>query len=214
MELRPSPCAPGEPLAFEFTHDPSLLAQYHAIYEREFRVVHEAWDYRHTEDEHDRRGNFLVVRRGEVVVGGARLSIKTLQQPDLLPIEMEDFRIEGHFPYLADAKLSYGQVGRVCLLPSLRDGSVTRVMFWHIHRQAFALGLHDLFDTATLVGARTYKRHCRALGLDVEIYTDIDLPEYPMCDGLRFCLTKTDVAKAPLGMADFGRNRVRLPEEA
>lgn len=182
-------------LTFEFTRDAALLRQYHAIYEREFRAVHNA-PYQHIEDEHDRRAHILVARRGDTCVGGARLSVKTPRRPDLLPIEMDGFRIENHFPYLGQK--SYGQLGRVCLLPELRDGTATRVMFWHIHRKAVALGLAELFGTATLVGTRTYKRHCRALGLDAAIYLDIELPTYPMCDDLKFYLIKSTLDKPPL----------------
>jgi predicted GNAT family N-acyltransferase len=182
-------------LTFEFTRDPVLLRQYHAIYEREFRAVHNA-PYQHVEDEHDRRAHILVARRGEICVGGARLSAKTPRKPELLPIEIDGFRIEDHFPYLGQK--SYGQLGRVCLLPELRDGTATRVMFWYIQRKAVALGLAELFGTATLVGTRTYKRHCRALGLDASIYRDIELPTYPMCEELKFYLIKSVLDKPPL----------------
>lgn len=185
-------------LVFEFTKDPGLLHQYHVIYEREFRAMHNP-NYTHVEDDHDRRSHFLIVRRGNFVVGGARLSVKTPRQPQALPIEMNGFRVEEHFPYLGQKELSYGQVGRVCLLPEFRDGLTTRMIFWHIHRKSVALGISELFGTATLVSVRSYRQSCRSIGLaKAMIHTDVQLPVYPMCEDIKFYLIRIPLDKAPM----------------
>ncbi len=185
-------------LVYEFTKDPALLHQYHEIYEREFRTVHDANSYHTVEDDHDRRAHILVVRRGNFCVGGARINITSPRQPHPLPIEIGDFKIDDHFPQLRQKELSYGQLGRFCLLPEFRGGMITRMMFWHIHRKSVALGLSELFGTATKIGVRSYKRDCRAIGLEAKIHPDIELPTYPMCDEIKFFLISAQLDKKPL----------------
>jgi hypothetical protein len=66
-----------------------------------------------------------------------------------------------------------------------------------MYRKAFALGLAEVFGTSTLIGARAYKRYCHAIGLRLDIFRDIALPEYPMCEGIRFYLIRTVLGKGP-----------------
>jgi len=188
-----------EDLVFEFTRDPGLLHQYHLIYEEQFRAVHSARNYRSIEDEHDRRGHVIIARHGNLCIGGARLSVRTPRQPHPLPIEMNDFRLEKHFPELDQKQLRYGQIGRICLLPQFRGGTATRIMMWHLYRKVVALGLDRVFGTATIANARVYRQNCLGMGLkDVKIHQSIELPPYPMCEEIRFYLISGSVDKTPL----------------
>lgn len=184
-------------IQFEFTRDPALLKQFYRIYENEFKAVLNA-DYRHDpDDEHDRDGLFLLGRQGDQCIGGARLSVKTPQHPALLPIEMNDFRIEDLFPHLRQKQLSYAQIGRLCLSPEFRGGSATRMMFWHFFSKAVALDLDMIFATAPRIIARGHMKHFAAMGLkEAKIHQDILLPPYPMCEEIRFYLISVVVDKA------------------
>jgi predicted GNAT family N-acyltransferase len=183
-------------LVFEFTRDPALLHQYHHIYEQQFKAVHKANRYRSTLDEHDRRSHFLVVRQGKQCVGGARLSIKTPRQPDLLPIEINGFRLEAHFPELGQKELRYAQIGRFCLLPDFRGGTATQLMLWHLYRKSVALGMDVVFGTAPLLNARVYMQNFIAMGLkQAKVHFDINLPDYPMCEEIKFYLISLAIDK-------------------
>jgi hypothetical protein len=176
-------------LAFQFTTEPMLVRRYQEIYETEFRAVHHAMGYRTVEDEHDRRANVLIVRHGDACVGGTRLSYSVPGHRHPLPIEMGDFRLADHFPHLGGDDAHYGQVGRFCLLPEYRGGSVTREMLWHIHRRFAELGVRQVFATAPITNARAYMQNFAGMGLrEPRLHQDIELPEYPMCEGLRFYL--------------------------
>jgi hypothetical protein len=178
-----------EELVYEFTRDPALIHQYYRIYEEEFKAVLDAEYHHNSADEHDQRGHFLIVRRGKLCIGGARISVKTPRQPNLLPVEAANFRLEDHFPELRQKEMRVGQAGRFCLLPEFRGGAVTREMQRHITRKAIALNLDMFFATAPLLNARVYKQNCVALGFkDVKIHFDIQLPEYPMCEEVKFYL--------------------------
>jgi len=191
-------------LVYEFTRDPGLVHQYHMIYEREFSAVHNAkYRYSSDDEEDDRHGHIVVIRQGNFCVGGARISVKTPRQTHPLPIEMNGFELEEHFPELKEKEMSYGQIGRFCLLPEFRGGDITNTLMWHLYRKVVALGLDEVFGTATIANARVYKQNCLAMGLkDVKIHRDIELPTYPMCEDIRFYLISGSVDKAPLEKQD------------
>ena len=192
-------------LTYEFTRDAALLHQYTSIYEEEFRVVQNALGYSHHEDEHDRRSHFLIVRQGNLCVGGARLTVKTPRQPHLLPMEMDGFRIEEHFPDLRHREVGYGQIGRVCLLPEFRGGEVTRMMFWHLHRKTVVLGLEMMFATAPIFNARVNRKLCISLGIkDTAIYPSITIPPYPGCEEVKMYLMRFVANKSLVKHEEIG----------
>ena len=182
-------------LAFEFTHDPNLLDQYFRVYEARFRALYNAREYRHDpEDGDDRRSEILIARLGSVCVGGARLTIKTPERREPLPMEMNGFRIEERLPHVVSGAMRYGQIGRICLTEDFSGGSATRTLMWHLFRRVVDLDLKKIFGTAPMLNARLYRQHCMAMGLtDVTIHHDVVLPPYPMCDGLTFYLISGSV---------------------
>jgi len=192
------PAKKPDELVYELTSDAELLHQYRVIYEREFSAVHNAdYRYTHADEEDDRHGHIVVVRQGNCCVGGARISVRTPHQPHPLPIELDGFRLEEHFPELKEKKMRYGQVGRFCLLPEFRGGAVTSTLMWHLYRKVVALALDEVFGTATIANARVYKQNCISMGLkDVKIHRHIELPLYPMCEQIRFYLISGSVDTA------------------
>jgi hypothetical protein len=183
-------------LVFEFTRDPALIHQYHRIYEEQFRIVHQAVNYRSVQDEHDRNGYIMIVREGNLCVGGARLSVKTPRKPQPLPIEMNEFRLANYFPKLEQKEMKYGQIGRFCLLPEYWGGTATRLLLTNLYRKSVALGLDMIFGTAPISNARAYMKNFSAMGLkEPKIHFDIDLPPYPMCEEIKFYLVSVVVNK-------------------
>src|SRR2546425_235825 len=94
-----------ENLTFEFTRDRGLLHQYYEIRKNEYNAVysklfHVDKNYYDGESDHDRSGHIMVVRGGNFCVGGVRININTPRKPQLLPVEIEDFRVEKYFPQL------------------------------------------------------------------------------------------------------------------
>ncbi len=129
------------------------------------------------------------MRQGETCVGGARLSVRSAGDRFPLPIEMDGFALEDHFPHLKGRRLTYGQIGRLCLLPEFRGGLVTRAMFLYLHEQVNLLEIAEVFGTATATMARLHSRTLTGIGLrDVTIRCDIKLPSYPMSAGTKFLL--------------------------
>jgi hypothetical protein len=149
-------------------------------------------------------------------VGGARLNINTPRQRHQLPMEIGNFRIKDHFPQLGTKQMSYGQIGRFCLLPEFRGGANTRMLFWHLYRRAAAVGLDLVFGTAPISNARLYRRTLMAasLGFKPTIHFDIALPSYPMCEDLTFYLISVGVDKTLLDGGEPALDSNRHREEA
>src|SRR6202042_3209916 len=93
------------------------------------------------------------------------------------------------FPHLKDDDAGYGQSARFCLLPQYRGGSITRQALWHIHQRLVELGVRQVFAKAPITNARAYMQNFAGMGLrEPKLHYDIELPDYPMCDGIRFYL--------------------------
>lgn len=167
-------------LVYEFTRDPGLLHQYYRIRADEYKAVYGFNNYPSTETKYDRNGHVIVARVGNFCVGGARIDIKTPRRPRLLPMEIEDFRLENHFTELRYKQVSYGQASGFALLPEFRGGDVSREIVKRGCSKAAALNLSVLFAVCPILNSRLYKQDCKAIGLkDTKIHFDIELPVYP-----------------------------------
>jgi len=167
-------------LRFEFTTDPRLLGQYREMYERECRVAFHIPGFREAETMHDRKAHILIVRHGDQCVGGGRFSVRTPEQLDPLPLELDGFRLEDHFPELASGQLSYGEFSRLVLLPEFRGGDITLEMWRHFHRKCVALNVAMVYAAAPLANLRAYRKNTLAIGLkDTVIHRGIEIPPYP-----------------------------------
>jgi hypothetical protein len=198
---------PLPPLAFEFTRDPALLHQYYKLRENEYNSFYGINPMSGAEGEHDHTGHIMVVRMGNQVVGGARINTRTPRKPTLLPLEIDDFRLEHHFPQLRRKQLSYGQACSMVLLPEFRGGDIVREMVKRVCTKGVALNLAVLFATCPLSNARLYKKACVSVGLvDTQVHMDIELPLYKYLESIPLYLlsipldrafTKPSIAFAP-----------------
>jgi len=166
-----------EDIVFEFTRDPALLHQYFELCQTECRMVQQ---FIPAEEEYNRIGNIMVVRKGNFCLGGARLSSRTPRKTKSLPMEIEGFSLNKQFLDLESKQLNYGELSRLVLLPEFRTGDITRQMFFHLYRKSVALGLSFVFAAAPKLNVRTYRQHFLAIGLkETKIYYDIVIPPYP-----------------------------------
>lgn len=171
-------------LTFEFSNDPGLLHQYYILRASEFNAVLGYTDYPPHETEHDHNGQILIVRLGNLCVGGIRMNVKTPRKPTLLPVEADNFRLEDHFPLLREK--SYGQLAELVLLPEFRYGKVLRQIGERILNRVSALDLKMLFATCPLSNARLYRLDAVVLGVhSTQIHQDIVLPKRIHVGGIR-----------------------------
>src|SRR5690348_12733151 len=74
--LSKTPLSREEPIVYEFTNDRALLHQYYRIRENMYRKVFHTDKFVGAEDVHDKISHILVARRGKLVIGGCRLTIR------------------------------------------------------------------------------------------------------------------------------------------
>ncbi|MDE3060927.1 MAG: hypothetical protein KGJ06_07940, partial [Pseudomonadota bacterium] len=65
-----------EPIVYEFTNDRALLHQYYRIREIMYRKVFNTEKFVGEEDVHDKVSHILIARRGRLVIGGCRLTVR------------------------------------------------------------------------------------------------------------------------------------------
>lgn len=180
-------------LVYEFTRDPGLLHQYYQIREQEFISVLGTYSYSGKETEHDRNGQVLVIRQGNFCIGGVRFNVKSPRKPALLPLEIDDFRIENHFPHLHLHELTYGQLGMFAVLPEFRRMEISREVFKRMFKKAEALNIKTLFCVSPMINSRLYRQDCIALGMETRIHTDIELPVYPTLEEVKLYLLSIEL---------------------
>lgn len=185
-------------LVFEFTRDPGLLHQYYKIRANEFiDVLGLTSGYPENETEHDRNGQILVARIGNFCVGGVRLVSKTPRNPRLLPMEIDDFRLENYFPDLRHKQISYGQLSNLSLLPEFRNREISREMMKRLFSKADAMNLSMLFAASPKLNSRLYRQNCILMGFqNTKIYWDIELPVYQYLEEIKLYLMSSVIDKS------------------
>ena len=181
-------------LVYEFTRDPALLHQYTMLYKAECRVANDP-EFQKADEELTRKSLVFVVRSGSLVVGGARITIKTPRHNILLPLEIGEFRLEKVFPELAIRQMRYAEFSRIVLLPDYRADGIMVEMFSMFCRKSIAAYLDVFFAAAPLVNTRMFSYCCnRVPGLEQhKTYREIELPPYPGFEEVKdylFCIVK------------------------
>lgn len=164
-------------LTIEFTRDPALIHQYCRLYNDECRIVPE---FVEAEQELNRKSHILVVRQGDLVVGGGRLFVTSPRKNKELPLELEDFRVADHFPELTLKQMTYGEISRLVVLPDFRGEEMLKDIIVNMHRKCVSQGVDVLFAAAPLINVRSYRKISRSIGIkEVGIVMDIEIPPYP-----------------------------------
>lgn len=181
-------------IIIEFSRDPSLLRQYYRIRDQEFRSVWGVKSFCDSESEYDRLGHIMIVRIGNLCIGGLRLNIKSPRKPKPLPMEIKDFWLENHFPELSRKQMTYAQTSAFALLPEFCDKKVSCEMIRRVIKKAAALNSSMLFGTSPLVNSILYRQTCVLMGLkNTQIREDIVLPPYPYLEEIKLYLISIPV---------------------
>ena len=183
-------------LTFEFTKDKGLLHQYYNIREQESEAVYGINNYEGGETEFDRKGDILIVRKGNQCVGGVRLLVSTPRLRRKLPIEVEGIDIYKYFPELKQKEMTYGQISAFTILPEFRDVYITNKLFSRAYQKVISLNTDIIFVTAPILNARLYKQNCASMGLhNVKIHYDIDMPLSPVYEEVKSYLMSAIIDK-------------------
>lgn len=161
----------------EFTREPTLIHQYLEIYHSECRIIPE---FLEAEEEYNSRSQILVVRVGNLVVGGGRLFVVTPRTRKKLLLELAGFTLDKCFPDLENKQMTYAEISRLVLLPDFRGEDVLRKIFVQLHRKCVALGVDIFFAAAPLANVRSYRKILKSIGVtEAEVHLHIEIPPDP-----------------------------------
>ncbi|MDA0781559.1 MAG: GNAT family N-acetyltransferase [Rickettsiales bacterium] len=170
-----------------------LVQDYFQLRTEVFREYWELDNFSGEEDEFDNDAHILVIHKNNVCVGGARLVLHLPGSSNLLPIETDSFKMVRLFPDFNLETNIYSELSRVVLSKEYRTGEYSAFLYHMIGEKARSLNVKYVFACAPLCQARMSKIACRKVGINLEIKSEIDVPELPTYEGNKMYLSITDL---------------------
>jgi hypothetical protein len=194
-------------VVIEYSEDPRLHEAHQILYAERFRSEHGADRYHYVPEVRSEPCRYVLIARvGNEVVGGLRLSVKLPSNSARLPLEIGDFELSSRIPELKGIKRPYCQASRFVLADRYGGSDLVDRLILGVVLMMRTLGATSLFAAAPMSNARLYRRRCRANGINAfSILTDVDLPIFPMCEGIRLHLLRADL-DCGLPMPSSGTN--------
>jgi hypothetical protein len=189
----PQPVKQDTPVVFEFSDNLVLRQNYFALRQECYREDLGLKDFSGGWDAHDVAGNVLIARKGNEVVGGARIVVSSPASEQLLPLESKDFRMSEIFPELHLEKAAYCEFSRLAVERSERTGgNLARDIIIELTREAKARGIRYLFAVSTPLQARCYRKVFKSLGHDYVIDTSVEVPQKEIYGHLKMVIAYCD----------------------
>lgn len=133
-----------------------------------------------------------IVRDGERVVGGAKISFASVELGTTLPMEEAGFSVHAYLP--PDYQNPrYAEIGRLVVDPTYRGKDVLHTMVAELTEFAVQQGGGYLFVLAPALNSVLYRRVCRNLKMPIELHKDANLPDKPLYRRLDIKLLSSDI---------------------
>lgn len=186
--------APLEPVQYEFTTDRALLHQYYQLREVMYRKIFRTDRFHAVEDVYDKFSHTLIARRGKLVVGGARITVREPDEEFLLPMETEGFNIRNLPQTAGNCKLCHCEISRFAILSDKYEKEIMQEMVKILIEKMVDLNVHHLFIKADYAMARNWRKMGTINGLTSNhIYHDVQIPEHPLLPEVNWRLLRIDV---------------------
>ncbi len=185
-------------LNVEFTQKRSYIDAYLKIREFVYITEFNLGSYEDHLDEYDSDPNtsFVIVRKGNTVIGGSRCTIRLKGAHNLLPHESNEFKLIDQLPELKLSNKTYIEVTRMALLPEFRDdGTIARNLINLQIRGSMEKGATFGFTVTPHIQARNNRGHIRKIGFDMVMRHDIIIPDKPLYRGRKMVLSTIDFTK-------------------
>ena len=204
----------GASLVYEFTTDCDYMLQYAELvkqyYKKDLNLDLAASNMDKDLCHLSKNERLFVVRDGDRVVGGAKLSFSSTQSRVLLPMESTEFRVQSVLPddY---SQPYYAELGRLVVNPDFRGKEVLAEIIQQLTNYTVQQGGGYLFVLAPPLNSVLYRRVCKGLSMQVTIHKDVDWGEKEAykhlqlqllsCDIRAMDSTSTEVEMVPMSMA-------------
>lgn len=188
------PAKEVEPVVFEFTNDKALLHQYYRLRDQTFGRDNFHSDGSGGADMHDKISEILVARRGKLLIGACRLTIREGDESFLLPIETESFKLREVFPNIPLNKERHATISKFAILEEHRQYEVMYELCRIVYERAITLDVHYVFSRTTPVLARNWRKIAHIVGAtNTRICTEVEVPPIPNFDE-KACLVFFDLS--------------------
>lgn len=180
-------------VTFEVTRDPALLQQYYNLREHVYRDDLGLKDFCGAEDQYDIDGEIVVARLGGEVVGGARINYSRPENPKLLVLEENQFKMQDLFPECHLVDKVYCEFSRLVIKKEHRYagkllGAFLRVMVI----QAQNNDAEYLFTVSPLRQAALYRCIFHKMKLQYLLET-IKVPAKKIYEGIPMVLSRMEL---------------------
>jgi len=182
-----------ERFTYDFTTDPSLVAQYQQVRYEAFVGVYLGKDdvdgkSGRDEDDHDGRSEFLVVRNKHEVIGGARLTLHPRRSGELLPCEHDSWRISDFLGIDDLEERDYGEVSRLVIRSAFRKDR----HLYELARQLYARAREERLRYLFVIAPQRLLEHYGVFGIRRASATP--LPDRPGYAGFTMYLGVLDMS--------------------
>lgn len=172
-----------EPVVFEFTTDKALLHQYYRLRDQFFGRDLEHSDGSGGADIHDKISEILVARRGNVLIGACRLTIREGDESFLLPMETDDFKLRDVFPNLPLENERHAAISKFAILEEHRQHDILQGLCKIMYDKVIATDTRYIFVRTTRILARNWRMIANSFGADhTQICYNIEAPPIPNFD--------------------------------
>jgi len=183
-------------LCYEFTSTESYLSQYAELvqqyYKKDLNLDLAANNMGQDLSTLQWNECLFIVRNGEQVIGGAKLSFSSRLSDVILPMESSQFRVATILP--ADyGERSYAEIGRLVVNPDYRGKEVLARIIQELSTYTLKHGGAYLFVLAPPLNAVLYRRVCKGLSMQVAFHKDVDWGEKAAYTHLQLQLISCDI---------------------
>jgi len=151
----------------------------------------------------------FVVRDGETVIGGAKLSFSSAESVTLLPMESKEFRVQKVLPENF-SESCYAELGRLVVNPEFRGKEVLARIIQELTSYTLQQGGGYLFVLAPPLNSVLYRRVCKGLSMQVSIHKDVDWGEKDAYRHLQLQLLSCDIRNLNTTSMSVGQEQMPI----
>jgi len=187
---------PQEPLVLEFTTDKALLHQYYLLRDQMFTRFIKGYSGDTGQNVYDKISEVLVARRGNLVIGGCRLTVRDGDESFLLPMESKEFKLKEHFSDLPLNRERHCVISKFAILEEHKERDLLYGLCKAAFDKTIAMGVHYGFACTRYEMARNWRRIASLIGIkNTRICEEVKIPESENFPGQRLYMILSDLSE-------------------
>ena len=194
-----NPYSKNESVVYEFTQDRGLLNQYYGLRQRMYRNIFGSDSVEGGEDVHDKLSHILIARRGNLCLGGCRLTLREHDETWALPMESAQFTLREAFADLPLSRVRHGEVSRFTVMEDCGEDDVFGGLCKMVYAKIADSNMPYVFTKLSLPEAKAWRAAANSFGVNTtRICNEIEMPEvllHPTADAyVKWSVTVSDMS--------------------